>query len=226
MPSKFGTSTDAKNTNYRRKRFYKKKPSVYSLSKRIAGLSKKVNQMPEVKHHDTAMFPAVNSNGAMFHLSSIPEGDSEITRTGLKITPKTLNTSLRITAEAGEPSNEVRFIMFRWYDDVAPTVNDLLQSNSSGIFNGYSYIDIPRVWPGSPKVEILSDRKMAIDPNSHDTMYYKFYKKFKASNRIRFRGPANGDIERGSIYLFMVTDSAVAPHPVITGYSRLTFTDV
>lgn len=224
MPSKFGISTEAKN----RKRFrrFRRKPNLYNLSKRIAGLSKKVAKMPEIKHVDTPTFTTIGTGGQMIHLSAVPEGDNEVSRTGLVITPKSLNISWRLTAEGDQPSNEYRVIIFRWFDDSIPTATDILVPITSGIFNGYQFIDVPKSFPKSDKVQILSDKKMALDPNSNDTMYYKFYQKFKSSNRIRYNGSSPTAVEKGHLYAFVATDSQIVPHPGLVGYSRLAFTDV
>jgi hypothetical protein len=158
----------------------------------------------------------------------IGQGDTEGQRTGLEITPMSLSFVLRMTGEnplTSGDSNVMRVIVFRWFDNTFPTVNDLLYSNTTGIFNGYKYIDIPTVWNKKPRFQVLKDTRLSIDENSYDNVFYKMSHKFNRNAKIHYNGSATNAIENKNIFYLIVSDSDVLPHPNFSGYSRLTYKD-
>lgn len=222
-----GSTSQIKRGGYRKRRvgYRRRKPTVYALNKRLNMLSKHVSITRETKHYDTAFNTGVSSTPGIFDLCLVPEGDSETQRTGVRINPRALGISLRCTAETGEPSNEFRFIVFRWFDEDFPQPSDILTSVTGGTFFGYNPIDVPINWVVKPRYQILSDKRLALDPESNDTVFYKYSMGFRKNSLISYNGNAGSATENGKVYLLVVTDSVAVPHPQIQGYSRLTFKD-
>lgn len=224
MPKTTVGSTSQIKRSYRKRSYRgRRKPSIYALNKRINMLTRHVSVTRETKHHDQAFNSGVASTAGIYDLCLVPEGDSETQRTGVRINPKSLGISLRCTAETGEPSNEFRFIVFRWFDADFPQPSDIL--STGGVFTGYQQIDVPINWVVKPRFQILSDKRMALDPESNDTVFYKYSQKFRKNALIMYNGSAASATESGKVYLLVVSDSVVVPHPQITGYARLTFKD-
>lgn len=161
-------------------------------------------------------------------MDDIPQGDTEEQRTGLEISPMSMNMVLRLVGEnplTSGDSNVMRIIVFRWFDNDFPVASDLLYGNTAGKFTGYKYIDIPTVWNKKPRFQVLKDTRLSIDENSYDNVFYKMSHKFNRNAKIHYNGSAANAIENKNIFFLIVSDSDVVPHPVFSGYSRITYKD-
>lgn len=199
---------------------------MYALQKQVNILRKDMNKLPErkqfVQPHNTG---GVGTGGYIYPMTAIVQGDTESNRTGLEITPKRFDMYLQCNAEASN-SNEHRLIVFRWFDDAAPGVDDILYSTTTGIFNGYEKINVPIRWVDKPKFQILADQRFStLDETDTEHMNFSFKKMFKKNAKITYEGSTGESDIRGALYYLVVNDSAVVPHPTYQGYSRLQFTD-
>lgn len=211
------------------KRYLKKNPTLKEVVKEVRSLQKKQDKLGELKHFDNPWSTSVSTSPLIYQMDLIADGDSEVTRTGIVVSPERLDFYLRLTTEnpltTGD-SNIVRVIVFRWFDSSFPTVNDLLYDNTSGIWTGYPYIDIPTVWDKKPKFQVLSDKRIILDEDDSDHSFYMLKKKFRKGSTIHYSGPSPSDIESKNIFFMIMSDSGVVPHPIFSGYSRLTYRDL
>ena len=91
---------------YRRKRRYRKKGGkVASTAYKALALAKTMRRQVEYKFHGNQPARVLSTIGSVDNLNLIPEGDSSITRTGLKISPTSLLLKIRIRHgdDAGTP---------------------------------------------------------------------------------------------------------------------------
>lgn len=212
---------------YRRRRG-RGKLTMYKLARQINKVSRSLRELPETKELTTPWTTTVGASPLIYQMDGVTQGDSENQRSGLEISPMTLNFSLRIAGEnplTSGDSNVVRIIVFRWFDSDYPLPSDLLYDNTAGPFTGYPYIDIPTVWTKKPRFQVLKDTKLSLDENSYDNIFYKMKHKFRRNAKIHYSGPGSADIESKNIFYLIVSDSAVVPHPLFSGFSRLTYKD-
>lgn len=227
MPSQTGQSVSLKTSGYK-KRYYKRKQNVYTLSKSVRNLYKMVKGKPEKKLVQTAINPllGVSSTPSIFELSPVSEGDDEHQRTGLTINPSFLKVSLQMAlASESETYNDIRVIIFRWFDNGLPSYENVIEP-STGVFLGALQIDNPTKWVVNPRYQILMDKRVRVDIDDR-TGYLVFNKKFKALSKIKYNSSTGTGTahEHGGLFMLIVSDSTVTPHPAIKGFSRLTFTD-
>lgn len=221
--------TTLQSKRYRNKRRYRRRRlNLYNLSKRITALSKTTNKMIETKELTTPWTTSVGSTPLIYQMDTIAQGDTEVQRVGIEVCPKTLNFYLRLTGEnpltTGD-SNVVRVIVFRWFDNTFPLATDLLYNNAAGAFTGYPYVDIPTVWTAKPRFQVLCDKRIVLDEDNSDHAFFKFNHKFRKGAKIHYSGSAPTAIENKNLFYMIVSDSSVVPHPIFTGYSRLTYKD-
>lgn len=222
--------TTKKTTNAKKfNRKMPKKPTLQQLAKEVKSLKNEQKNLGELKHFDNPWSTSVSTSPLIYQIDLIADGDTEVNRTGLEISPERLDMYLRLTAEnaltTGD-SNIVRVIIFRWFDSSFPTVNDILYDNTAGIWTGYPYIDIPTVWNKKPKFQVLNDKKLILDEDSSDHTFYYAKQTFRDGATIKYSGPSPSDIENKNLFFLIVSDSGVVPHPLFSGYSRLTFRDL
>lgn len=210
-------------------RYLKKNPTLKEVAKEVRTLQKKQDKLGELKHFDNPWSTAASTSPLIYQMDLIADGDTEVNRTGIVISPERLDFYLRMTGEnplSTGDANILRVIVFRWFDSAFPTVNDILYDNTSGIWTGYPYIDIPTVWAQKPKFQLLNDKRIQIDENSYDHEFYYLKKKFRKGATTHYSGPSPSDIENKNIFFMIMSDSGVLPHPTFSGYSRLTFRDL
>lgn len=201
---------------------------MYALQKQVNTIRRDLNKLPEKKQITVPWTTTVGATPLIYHIDQVPEGSGDGERAGLEITPTGLQFFLRMAGEnplTSGDSNVVRVIVFRWFDELYPTSTDILYDNTTGVFTGYPYIDIPTRWNDKPKFQVLSDKRLSIDENSYDNVFFSYNKKFRKNSKILYKGSATTDISNKNIFYLIVSDSAVVPHPLFSGYSRLTYKD-
>lgn len=191
-----------------------------TANRRVSKLYRVLNSLVERKHVDTSLVGVggVSTGGTFFELSSISQGDTETQRSGLKVTPQKLFVDLSINAENPTNPDMWRVIVFRWDDDTPPAIGSILTGlGTDTLIN----------WPVKPKYRILSDEKIFCEASSTGSIrtYRKVYN-FPSSDKIMFNASTPGSGEWGRLFMLLVTNSAVVPHPACSGNARLQFMDV
>lgn len=124
----------------------------------------------------------------------------------------------------GDPTQVVRIILFRWYEDntVAPTAAQILQ-NPLG-FSVNSGINHDNIKKGL--FHIMVDRTYALSGTGSTASIARTIKVF--GRRLGRKGiEFNNGLVTGNnhIYALFISDSTAAPNPTLNWYSRLTYTD-
>jgi len=121
----------------------------------------------------------------------------------------------------GDATNLCRFILFQWDDNTPPTEATLLQ--------GAPFHQSPINLNAREICTVFHDETVALTQYAgavigFDNKCGKFYIKGKKMLPVEFVSGAT-TISKGGLYMFVVTDSAIAPAPNVNYYCRLTFTD-
>lgn len=174
----------------------------------------------EFKKYDVTA--ALTTDGLVQHISSVPQGDSDLTRDGNSIKCQSLLINAYITNNATEQSTAYRILVVQdkqQIADTAPTIADVLDPTGSN--NLIAPLNNETVG----RFTVLRDIKGSISNLITGVPAEKFIKiYFKLRNHIRFNGANGSDIQRNGIYI-MWTHTAGANYPTMAYTSRLTFTD-
>lgn len=123
-------------------------------------------------------------------------------------------------AANGDGTNFVRIIVFQWYDSTTPAVSGILQTVTPfGML----------LWENIENIKVLADRliplkQQGIQSDSHDAWAEKIYIKGKKMVPVKLNA-AGTAIQKGEIYILVLSDSSVVAHPYCTFYSQVTYTD-
>lgn len=163
----------------------------------------------------------VSNSGILFDGTSITQGVLRTNRVGGQISPHALYIKGFVNADSTDAQNTVRVLVFQWNDTTAPTTSDVFES-------GYQATIAPYRWSNSgTRLKILYDKSF-ISYHTGDTWRREvnFRLPFPKSLQTRYSGPGAGDGVAGRIYVMMISDSSLLPHPTCVLTSRLVFTDV
>lgn len=209
-----------KRTNKKRTYRRKKRPTAASVSKRLNRLQKAI----EYKHADQAISASVSSSGYFQNLTQIPQGSSDITRDGDKLT--VTSVSFRMELYSGDsPYNHLRLVLFRWNNLYqTPTLNDLFLIGPSTVAT-YNYmwnVDTIRARPG---FKVLYDRTISnkVSNDGSSKLNTLIRKKIPFRTNLQFQA---GGLVGSSLYLFAISDSGIATHPVLSGMVRTNYFDL
>lgn len=206
------------------------KAVAYKASRRVTGLRRAINSMIERHHLDTNLTSGfgsggISTTGSVLELSQIPQGDTEVMRSGIQVTPQSMKVDLQLNTPTGalpDAYNKLRVLIFRWYDTTTPAVGDIL--NGTGFTN---FIQAPYNWvQGRSKYKMLHDSKTLITNTDRPVAFLRKTFKFSQYDKIRFSGSSASSGEWGRIYMLICSDSSAIPHPTPTGYTRLVFKDL
>lgn len=200
----------------------------------VGYLNKFMAMRQEHKYFDYGIgYSVVDYNGTVYHLSDVPQGDTDSTRDGDTIAPSYL--SIRGQVHGADSSNAMRIVVFRYKQDSGPNSNDeepvpsvILQSTVTATANA-PYAPFHHDYRVGNKVfDVLADRLITVCGDVSNAAYAKEFKIMlpltKAKKPIQF---TNNTYYYGvnKIYLLVISDSGTVSHPAITFQSRLTFTD-
>jgi len=125
-----------------------------------------------------------------------------------------------------DQNNKTRLLLFQWMDDAAPTVASVLQITGSA-----TAVLSPITINNFENINVLHDSLVSTYTTATTTGYAsstsfskRVYIKRKKLRPIDFNNTTGGT-SKGGIFILLSSDSAVAPNPSYTLYSRLTFTD-
>lgn len=153
--------------------------------------------------------------GSLYELTQITQGTTEVQRVGLDVNSVGMKMDLNFTY--ADAYNKIRVVVFRWDDDTAPVP-------ATFFAGGYpTYVQTPWAWPFHPKMKILYDTKNYTNSTNRTNFFLRKYLSLK--HKIRFTGSASTSGIKGRVYIFVCSDSSVAPHPTCTGYIRYLFKD-
>lgn len=155
-------------------------------------------------------------------LSTPIQGVADGQRVGDKLKAKLFN--FRFNLIFGDPTQVVRVILFRWYEDntVAPTAAQILQ-NPLGfpVTTGINHDTIKK-----GQLHVMFDKTYSMSGTGSSASIFrsiKIYGRKLGKKGIEFNNGAITGVNH--IYALFQSDSTAAPNPVINWYSRLEYTD-
>lgn len=203
-----------KRPTYRRRQ-YRRKNTRTALTRLIRNEIMKTKETKYYELNANSSIATIPIAGVINELTFISQGDTELGRDGLKIYLHSVKVDLNIVV--ADSYNKVRFLLFYWNDDTAPTTTNIFAT-------GYtSYVQSPFSWPLNPKMRVIYDRKLDVDADDPAT-YIRHYRKL-FNHPCEYTGASQGSGIKGRLFSCIVSDSAAAPHPSCTGAIRLMFKD-
>jgi Geminivirus coat protein/nuclear export factor BR1 family. len=183
-----------------------------------------------IEHHFVDNYPSRNFTtvGNTDNVTKVAEGDTSLTRTGLKITPTSLYLRgiIKVGAIGTPPVQDpigglVRMMIVRdkqQIGDTVPAMSDVVETAPLRVIAPLSRLNRARF-------EVLWDTVFKINPNSSNSViHFKKYLKLSSKRSVYYNGGANTDIQKNGLYIMMCCDDAVYS-PSISYYYRLRFAD-
>lgn len=178
---------------------------------------RKVIGNTEYKVHLSSFNGGVASTGADVILSNIPQGDAQQERNGNSIRARFL--LMRFFCELNSNAtgaNMIRIIVYtdlQQVSDTAPAIGALLQS-----ITPLSSLDLS--FRG--RFRVIRDKLITLDTGKGISQVWKWFIPY--DKHIRFNGAAATDIQKGGLYLAMVSN-ATSNNPTVVVECSLSFID-
>ena len=203
MPTTYATRTPAVNLRYQ--------PS-YTNGRTVVG--RPVNG--EFKINEVSSTGTVANGGQIFNcLAGITRGNDSVGNfLGGKIYPAGLDVSY--TWIHADVTNFVRVIIFQWYGTGNPAPSEVI----IGVPPHLSAIS----WVNKDNIRVLSDNRLVLTEQGAPATITRIYIKGKKMDQIDM-AIGNSQINKGGLYIYLVSDSAAPLHPTAVIFSRLTFND-
>ncbi len=213
---------------YKRKRkprtsaWYKKKYSVGDIAtKALKGVQYiKTLVNAETKIHDISQdAQTYNYNGLLTLLSGIPQGDSEVERSGISLFTKSVFIRGVVKANTVSENNLLRILIIRdtMNTGSTPSVSSILETTGSAIA------------PLSPlqntsagRYQVLFSKFFTFSNNGNTSQVFKAYIPLK--KHIKYTGPLATDEWKNQIYFLGISD-VITNDPELSFVSRLSFYD-
>lgn len=206
---------------FRRKRRTIRRPkkSIKMMVKRVVNSA--IRKNTELKYYDYATTTSVDYAGTFYQLSAIAQGDTDVQRDGDKLTAK--RCRIRGTVTTGDTTQVFRVICFRWKQNtlsVAPTQTYLLSPYTSSVQAAYC----PMNHDTQANMQVLYDKTYVLNSVSKPQLLINISLNLSKLPKVSYDAGSttNGN---NQIYMYVVSDSAVATHPSINFISRLSFVD-
>jgi len=158
---------------------------------------------------------SVSTTGAFVPLCSILQGDGQSNRTGNSVLAKGLVCRFNNIANGSATATLLRIMIVQDNQQIAdtdPTQATLLESD---VMSGLALGALGRY-------KILMDKSFCLDNVSKKQNVVTKY--LNLNHHIRWNGTATSDIQKGGIYLFLLSDEATNT-PTCTYNCRLSFYD-
>lgn len=210
-----------------KQRTYRRRPRKQTVTRKIARQEAKkvVNRTIESKIYDGVIaatgidytgqtFPMTANNQGV---SAIAQGSGDANYIGSKITPTHL--TIRGNWVCVDVQNMVRCIVVQVIGGGIPTTSTVLAS----VTNVRAPLS-PLERDYDKTFRVLADRTWQLSTTDRIATAFKIKIGMKHLRPIWFNDAA-GSVERGGLYLLVISDSAAASHPVIQVYHRMFFKD-
>lgn len=199
-------------------RRHRSKPKKRAPKTTVAKLAKKVESLikqDEVKYQDINYGSTVSSIGTFELLNGITQGDGAGNREGLSITMKSVQVSGNFVVQ--DAYNELRAMLVLDTEShgSTPTLADLLEYTGSPVNSMISRVNRQRF-------VVLAQKIVTVDTNRPNVRFNLFR---KLNHNVEYNATGNTavSIQKGTLWLVMVSDSSVSSHPAIAVYSRLRY---
>jgi len=170
----------------------------------------------EMFHRDyTEAGTNITNTGYIRHITALTEGSGPYDRTGNSVLLRSLYKRIRITKHPSPLTTVVRMIFFidtQQISDTTPAVADVLTNVG---------VDSPLTLNNYGRFKILLSKTITLTTNSpifHSEKFDKMY------HHIRFNGTVNTDIQKGGVYMLLLSDQPAA-YPVLDSHIRIGYRD-
>jgi len=145
---------------------------------------------------------------------------------GNQINPQGI--TLRYFFTTNQTYNSVRFIVFQWFDAATPVPAGILENASVGVA-----VVSPTLITNKQYIKVLHDETHLLAPTASGdstvlgygtTPAVKVYIPGRRLRKVRYNSTAN-TVQDGNIYALVISDDSLSSYPVVTWYSRVTFSD-
>ncbi len=183
------------------RRQYRKK---IKLPIRNAAKIRRLQGSVEKNTNDTINSTSPTTTGVFTRISAIAQGDTSLTRTGLKIQPLSLFYKLFLTMHASATNTTVRVIIFtdREQQGTDPTAAQLLEADSTSAFTEHDT---------RPRFKIHRDMVIVMGANGPNTnVFLKGFIKFGAKSKIFYSGTsaAESSLGKNNLYAYILGSEA------------------
>jgi len=200
------------------------KPKIKREIKREVKQALAANQ--EIKIFDVNLSAqSLTAGSTITTLSNPPQGVGVRQRVGDDIELRSLRLNYQIVQLNADIYSDSRIIIFRWYPNTglaSPSLASILDNTAAiGLYSQYS-------WDTRDQYKILYDRTHSMSgttaaPTSNSTISVMLHKVHVANLKIQFA--AGATTGSNQIFALWISDSVIAPFPLISWSTRLRFTD-
>lgn len=173
----------------------------------------------EKKYHLVGSSQDIDYSGSVFALSTITQGDTDLTRDGDSLYLRSINLKGCCQLDVLATSAIVRIMVVQWFDDSTPAVSDILSGSYLGTVNApsSSYFHDQR-----NKFRVLYDRRVLL--NDGNTECQIFDTKYLKPSKRKIHFTAGTTTGSNKLWLVAVSDS-ISNLPTMNYVSRITFND-
>jgi len=201
----------------------KLKPHSDAEIRRMAAASTKriLSRRNEQKTHSILQeVVTVSTTALSTQLDAIPEGLTRVTRVGVDVNYKRLKMRMAMRV-AGSPelSNLMRVLIVQDKNQGSGNIllSDVLGTTAQPIVSQLSIVN-------NQRFKILKDSVHKLTTNgANHTAFLNF--RIELKNRKRLFTSVAGDSGKMRLWMFVISDSGVTPHPSVEFESELMFTD-
>lgn len=218
----------------------RRRPKVVRHGK-LTKVQKKQVKMIVAKGVELKQFPSysagsVTSSGSMIRMTSISQGASGINRIGDECVLHKVTWRADALVAGGDEYNNVRFIVFRWYQDdntSTPQVSDILDDTAGLTYRFMS----PLNHQTRTKYHVMLDQTITVTNTFTAATQTSWVDSYKVGKRLNIYGRRLGrktiqftaapQYGSNHIYLLVVSDSAAASatHPQYQFSAETWFSD-
>lgn len=155
--------------------------------------------------------------GNVYSYAQMIQGDGITNRTGNSVLVKSILTRLRIVKASSPTATYVRVYIVQdnqQISDTVPAISDLLQAVD---------VDSALSRDTCGRFKVLYTKTVCLN-NNNPTWHIE--KVHKLRHHIRFNGTTGTDIQKGGLYLMLLSDqTTVANQPILDGWLRISYHD-
>lgn len=163
-------------------------------------------------HYDYASYTGQNisSSGSIYHLSAIPQDDTNYGRSGNTVLPRYLNLQIRLVGDTTSPTpviDTVRMLIFRWKDNSTPAIADVFENSSMPVYSPLN--DNVSGNTKDRKIDVIKNKvfNLGKEANSLVVFYKKVMDLNPPNNQVKSHIKFNDAVTtapQGGIYMILV----------------------
>ncbi len=186
----------------RKKSWYNRKYSVRQLASKAWSTARYLKGIvnAEKKHSIISDSSGIDTSGTVTLLSSFAQGDDISARSGNSVKLRSIFTRFSVSQHASATETVVRIIMVQdkqQVTDAAPIVANVL--NTVDVLSGLALGLLGRF-------KVLYDRSLTLSSAGRTAYAFKVFKHM--NHHLRWNGSANTDVQKGHIYMILLSDEA------------------